>query len=278
MLGYINADMKNLLVPTDFSENAKQAFFYAVELANALGNAQITLLHVYEVRGNAGMFMSVRDFMRKDAAKKAAALIEEVSPKLREGVSIVSRLALGRVVEAIEQLGESGDYELILMGTQGASGLQEIFFGSNTNAVIKKGVLPVLAIPEGCRFQPIRRMVFAVDEEGLNSEAEVAPLLSIAKAFGASVSVFHQAQAFEKDGIDPSIGEYLKGVEHAFHYELDEERVNESIKAFVADTGAEMLCMIRRSRGLLEEIFRNSVTSKAVFSSEVPLLVLKEEN
>jgi len=66
-------------------------------------------------------------------------------------------------------------------------------------------------------------------------------------------------------------------VEHSFHYELDRDEVNESINSFVKDSAADLLCMLRRPRGFMEEVFHVSATTKEVFDSPVPLLVLKDE-
>ena len=97
------------------------------------------------------------------------------------------------------------------MGTQGATGLAEIFLGSTTNSVIKEAQTPVLAIPEGFTYQPITQIVFAIDDEGIAHAGVVKPLLQLAKKMQAPVRVFHQALDFDQDGIDPSIDPLSRG-------------------------------------------------------------------
>ena len=264
--------MKKILLPTDFSPNAKGALEYAVGLANVLGNIELTLLHAYEVHSNAGMFGPVSGFMKKDAVNQALKAIKLVEPRLRNGATIGSQILRGNTVDLITGFARRNHYDLILMGTQGASGLQEIFFGSITNAVLKQSDVPVLAVPLGYRYTSIEKIVLAIDEEGLEGNEMIQPLASISKAFGAPISVFHQSAEFERDGIDPSIDAVLSGLEHSFHYELDRGNVSESINRFVADIGAQLLVMVRRQRGFLEEVFHVSVTAKKVFNTPVPLL------
>ena len=262
--------MRKILLPTDFSDNAAQALDYAVALANRIGSVQLTLFHTYEVHSNAGMFVSVTSFMQKDAADQVLKLIQKVEPALKNGVTLDSQILRGDTVRLITDFAQHNQYDLILMGTQGASGLQEIFLGSITNAVMQRAELPVLAVPSGYIFQAVDKIVFAVDEAGIAQPSITRPLVDLARALDVPVCVFHQAEPFEKDGIDPSIDIFLEGVEHSFHYELEEERIVDSINRFVADTGAQMLCMLRRRRGFLEEVFHVSVTTREVFNAPVP--------
>lgn len=268
--------MNKILVPTDFSDNAFNALSYAVSLANHF-DSQVTLLHTYTVSSTSGMFVSVESFIKKDAAEQALAAVKQVEPKLKTGHQIDTQILRGDTTHLIAELADKQEYDLIVMGTQGATGLAEIFLGSITNSVIKEAQTPVLAIPEGFTYQPITQIVFAVDDEGVAHAGVVKPLLQLAKKMQAPVRVFHQALDFDQDGIDPSIDLYLEEVEHSFHYELDRDEVNESINSFVKDSNANLLCMLRRPRGFLEEVFHVSATTKEVFDSPVPLLVLKDE-
>ncbi len=268
--------MKKILVPTDFSENAENALTYAVAIANHFGGT-ITLLHTYKVYSSAGMFLSVESYMEKEAAKNMLQIVNRIEPRLERGAAIESRIIRGDAVPVISDMADKSGYGLIIMGTQGSSALKEIFTGSTTNGVMRSTDTAVLAIPNGYDFKPIKNIVFAVDEEGISHAGITVPLAKIAKSFGAMVHVFHQDVGTEDDGIDPSIDIFLNGVEHSFHYELDEQAVNESINNFVAEYDAGLLCMVRRKRGFLEEAFHVSNTTKEVFNSPVPLLILHDE-
>lgn len=267
--------MHKILVPTDFSENAFNALEYAVEMANLFGSS-ITLLHTYTASSTSGMFVSVESFMKKDAAEQALLALRKVEPRLQGEAAVDTQILRGPTNRTIREVADEQGYDLIIMGTQGASGLAEVFLGSTANSVIKDALTPVLAIPNGSSYRPIRQIVFAIDDEGIGHAGVVKPLVQLAKKTHAPVRVFHQALDAERDGIDPSVDLYLEEVEHSFHYELDQEDINESINSFVKDNQAELLCMLRRSRGFLEEVFHRSATTKEVFDSPVPLLVLKD--
>jgi len=267
--------MKNFLVPTDFSDNSANALNYAVELANRF-RGRITLAHLYKVYSSTGMFVSVESYMKEDAAEQMQELMEKVKPSLAPGVSIESKVIRGEAVSIITDMAMKLGVDLIVMGTQGASGTQEVFFGSTTNGVMKHTTTPVLAIPSGADFHPVRNIVLAIDEGCVSNPGVLAPLVQIARSFHSTIRVYHKDSGNTDQGIDPSIDIFLNGVSHSFHYELDAENINTSIKAFVKDYSGDLLCMIRRRRGFLKDLFHVSATSREVFNCSLPLLVLHD--
>ena len=268
--------MKKILVPTDFSKCSMNALGYAVDIANQFG-CKITLLHSYKMFSTAGMFVSVEQYMEKDAAEDLLAIIEKVEPKLRNGASIESKLLQGDPVPLIVGLADRSRYDLIIMGTKGATGLKEVFTGSITNGVIKSSETPVLAVPDNFDYQPIDKIVFAVDEEGISSPEVTNVLVTLVKGYDASLHIFHKSSAMTREDISPAVNIQLDDITPSYHYELNGENVLESIADFAKDNGASMLCMVRRKRGFLENVFHVSTTTKTVFDSPVPLLVLKDE-
>ncbi len=268
--------MKKLLVPTDFSENAACAYDYAIDIANRFGS-QITIINSYHLASTATVMVSVESMMKEDAEAEMASLLNTLRPRLKEGVAIEGKVVRGDAVGSISRTASTGHYDLIVMGTQGASGLKEIFSGSTANGVIKNSGLPVLAIPAGYMFKPFDTILFAVDESGLSSPTPMSALLSLAKSYGAKVRVYHKDTGEDDKGIDPTIDMFLEGVEHSFHYELEAERMHQSLTDFAQDYDAGLLCMIRRKRSFLERIFHQSATKREVFQIRIPMLVLQDD-
>lgn len=268
--------MKKLLVPTDFSDNAAPALDYAVDIANRFGSL-ITVINSYSIPATATVMITVENMMREEAEAEMATLLNKVSPLLRNGASVEGVVERGDPVGSISRTGKAGGYDLIVMGTQGASGLKEIFSGSTANGVIKNSGLPVLAIPAGYSFKPFSVIVFAVDESGLGSSTPMAPLLSIAQSYGTKVRVYHKDTGEDDKGIDPTIDKFLSDVEHSFHYELDPDNLHHSLGAFAEDYEADLLCMIRRKRSFLERIFHQSATTREVFQIRLPMLILQDD-
>lgn len=268
--------MNKILVPTDFSDHANKALAFAIDVANQLGS-EITLLHNYQVFSSTGSFVSVGSYMEEDAAAQMLGLINEYEPRLKERGKIQSKIVrTDSIIQFIAKMADQSGYDLIVMGTQGASGLKEIFIGSVTNGVIRNTHTPILAIPKDYEYRPVKNIIFAVDEQGISAPEVTLPLVKLAKGYEAKVRIYHLDTGADSDGIDPTIDQYLKGVEHSFHYELQGDKIIDSINQFVEDYDAELLCLIRRKRGFLEDIFHVSITSREAFHSEVPLLVLHD--
>lgn len=267
--------MKNILVPTDFSENAYNALNFAVAFANEFGS-QITLIHTFKLYSSTGMFISVENYMEDDARRDLAEMIRETLPKLENGATIKHKLFRGDAAPVIASVADKDGYDLIIMGTQGASGLKEVFTGSTTNGVIKASQTPLLMIPESFSFRPLQSIVFAIDQDEISSETVVSALVKIARTFQGRINVFHQDAGGKDTGIKARIKEYLDPLEATYHFRLDEQHITESIDEFVDEMRADLLCMVRRKRSFLGNIFHQSITTEEAFHSKIPLLVLHD--
>ncbi len=268
--------MQKILVPTDFSDAATNALAYAIELANQFG-ARISLISTYKVYTSAGMLVDVAAHIKEEVAKDMLKTVQTAESQLQGKASIDSILIEGDPAPSIAATAKRYNFDLILMGTTGASGLKEIFTGSTTNAVIANAEVPVLAIPEDCTYRPIERMVLAMDSEPIQPNAAMEVTIKVCQLHNAHISVFHQMEDFEDLGVDNSIKTVLKDVSHSIHYELDPDNINESLNEFAHDDGADWLIMIRRKRSFFENLFHRSVTKREVFDSPLPLLIVREE-
>jgi nucleotide-binding universal stress UspA family protein len=268
--------MKNLLVPTDFSENAACALDYAVDIANRF-SAHITVLHAYHLVSSETVMVSVESIMKDDAEAEMAALTDKLRSRLNSGAGVEGKVVRGDAISAIARNAAALNADLIIMGTQGASGLKEIFSGSTANGVITHATVPVLAIPAGYEFKTIDNIIFAVDEGGLSMPEQIKALVQIAKGFNAKIRVFHKDTGESDKGIDPGIEALLGGVDHSLHYELNAEDIHKSLSEFAVDYQADLLCMIRRKRSFMESIFHQSATKREVFQIKIPMLVLHGE-
>jgi nucleotide-binding universal stress UspA family protein len=268
--------MKNILVPTDFSENARNALAYAIEIANQFGG-NIHLLHTYSVPSRAGRFISVEQYILDDIRPEMENWKQWVRERLKNGDAVSSSILRDNVVHAVSRLAEKEEIDLIVMGTQGASGLKEVFIGSTTAAVMQEAGIPLLAIPCNREYRPIKTIVLAMDDQEISSRQVLAPLTSLASGVNARVLVYHLADTEEPVGIDPSVGVFLSGIEHTLHYEMNGKDLKEGITSFVRDNNADLLCLIRRPQGFFERFFRSSITRMSVFSCQEPLLILIEK-
>ena len=150
-------DLNRILLPTDFSEYAKAAQNYAVDLAKKFG-AELHLLHVsvdmLAMVPEPGMnFLPPGDYLR-DMQKAAKEALSQILPgDTCDGVKIVRDVRLGSPFVEIVRYAKDTDIDLIVIGTHGRTGLAHALMGSTAEKVVRKAPCPVLTVrPDAHQF------------------------------------------------------------------------------------------------------------------------------
>ena len=158
----------HVLIPTDFSEPARQALRYALEEA-ALHHARVTLLHVlpphtdtevYYISGAPGTQASFDPVLGgragtprpsqpvvvfQDHYEASLTQLRDSMPDSFQGAWEVE-VAAGSAAETIVRVAQERDADLIVMGTHGRTGLQHVLLGSVTEKVVRLAPCPVLTV------------------------------------------------------------------------------------------------------------------------------------
>lgn len=159
--------MKKLLVPVDFSEVSKNAAKLAIELAEKT-NAEVTLLNSvkfyyftdYEFASFSGA-RSLMDDVRDSMEEKMAEFKEELDCTC-ELTTVVKEDSL---VACIKDMVKDEQFDLIVIGTHGSSGLEEAFIGSNTEKVVRHAECPVISVPGATELKDIHKIMVPLDIE-----------------------------------------------------------------------------------------------------------------
>jgi nucleotide-binding universal stress UspA family protein len=135
---------RKILVPTDFSSHAAEAFRVAHDLAKATG-ASVVVFHVSRPPAvvsdgdrllSAPVHAVARDVweeLRKIQAKDPAVHVEHE-------VIVANRPDARHILRILEERG----CDLIVMGKHGRTGMLHLPFGSLTEAVVRKARCPVM--------------------------------------------------------------------------------------------------------------------------------------
>ena len=144
-------EIRNILVPTDYSPHAEKALEYAVGLAKTF-NAKITLLHSYHIAMPItvpGPVILPQDFW-EDARKRAGELLEELRQKVEtDGVSCGVHVSAGQPFQAITEMATVSKADLIVMGTRGLTGLKHVMLGSVAERTVRLAHCPVITVKDG---------------------------------------------------------------------------------------------------------------------------------
>lgn len=267
--------MKRILIPTDFSKNAKLALKYAIDIANHFGST-LYVLHTFQTTTVTGSFETIDQVEKTDREEELAELINEMKPLLNGSAHIEGIVKKGPSVDMICQTAEKLKVGMIVMGTTGADGMKKMFLGSTASNVILETSKPVLAIPKDFKEFRITNIVLAADTKKIENQAVLKPLVDLATKFGAVLNLLTVVDGENPQSqTDNTIQEYLQkgGVDSAYH-KVNSQDVVKGILEFIDQENVDMLCLIHHNRGFIQNFFHSSVAEKIAFASKVPLLVL----
>ncbi len=163
--------MKRLLVPTDFSKEAGYALDVAADLCTKIEDSSIVLLHVMEVpfgsfsvMGEVHTDYAFEQLYQVKLIEKTKERLAELEDQLKKrDVNVSSNLVFGNAFENIASTISEEDVDLVVIGSKGASGLAEVFIGSNAERVIRNAKCPVLTVKGPTDILSIKSLVMATD-------------------------------------------------------------------------------------------------------------------
>ena len=141
-------ELKNILVPTDFSMSSKKALRYAVALAAKVGS-QITLVHVIKPRPIDSepypLWLGIDPRIIKASEALGKVCKEQhVEPSLLRNTLVREGTPHREISDAARGL----PADLIIIATNGHRGLARVLLGSTTEKVVRHAPCPVLVVRE----------------------------------------------------------------------------------------------------------------------------------
>lgn len=271
--------MRNLLVPTDFSNVADNALNYAAEMANAY-NLDIALLHVTQLSALTevdALYADSFDKMNQDAEIKMNELIANLQSKYRN-VKFIHKVETGLFMDSLDNYCKEINPVAVVMGITGSGSVLDKIIGSNAFTAMTNINYPLIVVPRKTVFKTIQTVCFACD---LQKVATSTPLLSFkafTKLFDAELHIlnidFHnrnyrpntQSEINQLDSL-------FENIKHSFHF-IENENVEDAIDDYVEKENMDMLIMIPRKYSFFESLFHKSKTKEMLFHSHVPILAL----
>ncbi len=272
--------MKTILVPTDFSKSASNAFRYALEMARRT-RAEILVLHV--IFPNEGVDNNVYNaFWIDEYFKQREKDLEDWVDRQKrkeDFKKVVCRVqcTIGFPVQAVHAVAEKEGADLIVMGTTGATGLRKVLLGSVAAGVIAKTTKPVIIVPQKGKFREKADAVFATDFRLRADRHALDTLRELPQVKGGKLHVVH---IMDKPGtpdkaLEKEFSAKIEGLKHDFHYLHDLETV-QAVSNFLESTDADMLVAVAHEHSLFHRLFFDSTTRKLAQRIDVPMLVLHD--
>lgn len=275
--------MKTILVPTDFSKNAMAALRFAIRLASAT-NAGIYVLHCFQyssykhlVSESAAQRKLIIEQTGKEQLAKLQTHVQKAYKSLGLPVNPATKLQAEFnpfVVEESIRVAQKIKAGLIVMGTHGATGVQKVLFGSNTANMVAKSPLPVLAIPEAYRYQPLKKLLFCSDLAHIKSELQ--KVTAFAKELGATVEILH----IDYEG-DPQVTDKArKFIQQAGNANIKlvvekaqpENSLLGDILGYITKTRPHCMAMFTKEHGFWHKLLVGSLAEDIASALPLPLL------
>lgn len=274
----------NILLPTDFSKNAFDAICNGLELFKD-STCVLYLMHVYTpsiyrvdyMLGSPGKVGLPDDYQHI-----AQTHLEEIRRKLvikfkNPRHTFVIHAAFNNLVDEVQKTVKNENIDIVITGTQGATGAKEIFLGSNTVHILRKATVPVLAIPTNTKFKALNDILFPTDFEIDYSLSSLDCLLDLAKLHNASIHIMHVSSPYGLSEVQKTNKIHLDkimGTTKQYFYDVPDQEVIGAINNFQSEHDIQLLAMVHNKHTFLERLFVEPVIRKIGLHSLVPFLVL----
>ncbi|WP_296381525.1 universal stress protein [Winogradskyella sp.] len=276
--------MKKILLPTDFSDNSWNAIKYALQLYKN-EKCSFTLLHTYtpiiyqyEYMQASSPQFHVLEAVKESSKRNLEILLQKIETEFKNPNHVFNQLSSFNTLTAeINELYEGQAMDMIIMGTNGASGVKEVLLGSNTVHVLKNAKCPVLAVPNDFSFETPQELLFPSDYEVDFKEKHVKPIIDIASLYNIRINIIHVFNSKElsekQEQNRIKLENYFKSIAHLFH-NVKNENITEAITKFQIKARVNLLVMINNKHSFFENLFFKSTINHIGFHLNVPFLVI----
>jgi nucleotide-binding universal stress UspA family protein len=273
--------MKRILVPTDFSEHAEDALKVAAQIAQK-NDSEIIVLHMLElphqlndaILGGASIPETML-FM-----KKANEMLDTISSRpYLDGIPVTEIVKIDKPIHGITQVSKDYDVDLIIMGSHGSSGVEELLIGSNTEKVVRNSEIPVLVIKKDISDFSVSNIVFASDFSA-ETKKPFEKLLNFTKFFESKI---HLVTICTPNSFKPThvIEKAMKNFITEFNitnyttHIYNDTNIEKGIINFANSINADIIGMCTHGRTGFAHFFNGSISEGLVNHAVRPVITLK---
>ncbi len=274
--------MKNILVLTDFSNNAYNALFNACQLYKG-DPCTFHLLNVYNgfigVQGliNDGPLEQQLKALSMEGLEKTYHRIKLDGPDPGHVFKIISEK--GDLVSVVSRMASYIAIDLIVMGNSGSSEIDAIFMGNNAvNLIGGTKDCPILAIPKEIGFKPPKKIAFVTDYARCYDAGLLMPFLELAKKHLPQVFVMHineeRALSRFQETNRQILMDYLAPLDYSMHWMPHYRTKAGTINVFLDELMVDMLVMVNHEHSIIERLTREPVIKRVAYNLDIPFLIL----
>ena len=279
-------ELRNILVPTDFSYHADNALEHALFMGSRF-QANITVLHVDEYAVSPLGAREIDDEAVRRYRERKAAFFEEQFARIRQGVegytvTLDTMVMQGRSYKAIVEESERKEYDLIVLATRGLTHLAQHLIGSTAERVVRFSRQPVLSIQQAPKPGGVIDSVLCPTDLSPAGNVALSYAISIARQTNAKLYIQYISELEKPESREqvlknlPPLTEHhpqADEVEWEFICDRDVEPSN-SIIRFAEDRDIGFIVMSAHGRKGLRRAYIGNNTAEVVRQSTRPVLTV----
>ena len=254
-------DIKNILVPTDFSTCSETAVSFAIEFALAT-KARLFLMHSVSSSFSVASERLTEQLMSDDRFREIEAqTVTEV----------------GDPGQAILRQAEEKQADLILIGNKGSSGGRRLL-GSTAIEVLSKAKVPVLSVPEKSTYAGFEDILFMTDFNNGDVSA-LEDIQSWATDFNAHLHVLHVftddnfKELIKYRGFREIVEERLKDKKISFQRVFNQSFYG-GLLDYMKTRSVNLITLTRYQKNIFQKIMERDHTREVSYEIETPFMVL----
>ncbi|MEM8929375.1 MAG: universal stress protein [Bacteroidota bacterium] len=272
--------MKSIVVPIDFSEQSEIALKVAATLAKK-NNSELVVLHMLEL---ATGIMSNTEYIPQVHIVHLMKVTEERfekflnKPYLKD-INITPVIKHYKVFSEIDEVAQKHGANLIVMGSHGTDGLQELFIGSNTERVVRSSEIPVLVVKGDIAHFKAERFVFASDfkEESIPAAKKAIAFSELLGAEFKMVYINTPADAFlSTEDAYKRISKFLNIAKLGLEVDVyNDYSVEKGVLNYAESNAADLIGIPTHGRQGLSHFFMGSIGEDIANHSKIPVVTFK---
>jgi nucleotide-binding universal stress UspA family protein len=268
--------MENILIPTDFSENAWNAVEYAVNFFRD----SICSFYILHVCPTSDIDKDGIEDVKSSCEEHMQVLLNKIEKSFRrnERHKFFSIIDSGYIVNTVRNQVDKNQIDFIVMGTKGASDLKKIPLGSNASNIITKVKCTTVIVPENAKYADLKEIAFPTDFLSRYSTKTLESITNIVERHNASARVLHikneetllnEDQQRNKEMLD----DYLGTNTHSFHF-LANNQIENQVQNFVENKRINLITMFAKNLSYFEKILFHPTMPEMKYYTDIPFLVL----
>jgi len=276
--------MTKFIVPIDFSETSKNAARYAAHLSTLVPDTHLILYNVFDTLEYGSDSSPLGTDAEEDAGRHT--IMELALESVRTELSAITGAKISciaeegnRFLDTFEKYVAGNQVQLIVMGITGSTRLGQIFMGSNTLNIVKRGIAPVIIVPPDAHSRSAKNVMLLTDFQDIENTIPLELVQSILNLFRPKLHIVnvdsdHYVELTdeykkERAKLEKMLSEY--NPEFYFIRMFD---FMDAINQFVEDRQIDLILTFPRNNSFLKNLFKTTSTSKLAYHSHVPIAAL----